>query len=117
MAITEKSDDDIIKIVEPMINNVVTASNQKNWELFSKYQTHEEASDPENKKNVEKQWRESKFLTSLSLDRKVLGVLRRESVALVYWKQTSTEVAGEYLASYQIKEVNKEIREVGFLLI
>ena len=117
MAITDKSDEDIIKIVEPMINDVVTASNQKDWELFSKYQTYEEASDPENRKNVEKQWSESKFLTSLSLDREVLGLLRRDSVALVYWKQTSEEVAGEFLAIYQIKEVNKEIKEVGFLLI
>ena len=117
MAITEKSDQDIIKIVEPMINDVISASNQMNWALFSKYQTNEEANDPENRKNVEKQWSESKFLTSLSLQREVLGVLRREDVASVFWKQTSKDVAGEYLATYQIKEINHEIKEVGFLLI
>ncbi|MGB3622417.1 MAG: hypothetical protein WBA20_13800 [Ketobacter sp.] len=117
MAITAKSDQDIIKIVEPMINDVVSASNQMNWELFSKYQTNEEANDPENRKNVEKQWSESKFLTSLSLQREVLGVLRRDDMASVFWKQTSKDVAGEYLATYQIKDINQEIKEVGFLLI
>ena len=117
MAITEKSDQDIIKIVEPMINDVVSASNQMNWELFSKYQTNKEANDPENRKNVEKQWSESKFLTSLNLQREILGVLRRGDVASVFWRQTSKDVSGEFLATYQIKEINHEIKEVGFLLI
>ena len=100
-----------------MINDVVVASNQMNWELFSKYQTDEEANDPENRKNVEKQWSESNFLISLSLKREVLGVLRRDDVVSVFWKQTSDDVAGEYLAIYQIKEIDHEIKEVGFLLI
>jgi len=117
VAITDKPDQDIINIVEPMINDVVSASNLMNWELFSKYQTNEEADDPENRKNVEKQWSESKFLTSLSLQRDILGVLRRDDVATVFWRQTSKDVAGEYLATYQIKEINQEIKEVGFLLV
>ncbi|WP_272644275.1 hypothetical protein [Marinomonas mediterranea] len=53
MKITDKSDKEIIAIVNPMIDEVVAASNQKNWEEFSKYQTEQEANDPENRKNVE----------------------------------------------------------------
>jgi hypothetical protein len=34
MAITNKSDAEIVKIVQPMISSVVKASNQKYWELF-----------------------------------------------------------------------------------
>jgi hypothetical protein len=66
---------------------------------------------------VETQWEESKVLTSLSLEREILGVKRRNEVALVYWKQTSTEVAGEFLASYHVKEFGQEVKEVGFLII
>ncbi|SDG58464.1 hypothetical protein SAMN05216571_1221 [Onishia taeanensis] len=117
MAITDKSDKEIIEIVEPMIDDVVNASNKKDWSLFSQYQTDEEANDPENRKSVERQWKESRLLTSLNPEREILGVLRREDMALVYWKQTSNKVSGEYLASYHIKEVNKEIKEVGFLIV
>ncbi len=117
MAITDKSDKEIIEIVEPMIDEVVNASNQKNWDLFSKYQTTEEANDPENRKSVESQWEESDLLTSLNPEREILGVLRRDEVALVYWKQTSNKVPGEYLATYHVKEVGQEIKEVGFLIV
>ena len=117
MAITDKTDKEIIEIVKPMIDEVVKASNKKDWQTFCKYQTDEEANDPENKKNVLAQWKDSKVLTSLSLEREILGVMRRDDVALVYWKQTSTEVSGEFLACYHVKELGQEIKEVGFLLI
>ncbi|MDF9434310.1 hypothetical protein [Chromohalobacter israelensis] len=117
MAITDKSDKEIIEIVEPMIDEVVDASNQKDWDSFSKYQTDEEARNPENRKSVERQWKESDLLISLTPEREILGVLRRGDVAVVYWKQTSTKAPGEYLATYHIKEIGNEIKEVGFLIV
>lgn len=117
MAITDKSDKEIIEIVAPMIDEVISASNQKDWDLFSKYQTDAEANDPANRKNVERQWEESSLLTSLNPVKEILGVLRRDDIAVVYWVQTSNKVPGEYLASYHIKEVNNEIREIGFLIV
>ncbi|MBZ5876903.1 hypothetical protein [Chromohalobacter israelensis] len=117
MAITDKSDKEIIEIVKPMIDEVVDASNQKYWDSFSKYQTDEEARNPENRKSVERQWEESGLLTSLTPEREILGVLRRDDVAVVYWKQTSNKIPGEYLATYHIKEIDNEIKEVGFLIV
>jgi len=117
MPITDKSDEEIIGIAAPMIDNIVKASNEKDWVLFSKYQTPEIASDPENRKSVERQWEESDLLTSLILEREILGVLRRDEVAVVYWKQTSKKVPGEYLATYHIKEIGSEVKEVGFLIV
>lgn len=116
MAITSKSDDEIINLVQPMIDNVVEASNQKDWEQFSQYQTDEERLDPENKSNVEQLWKEEDFFTSLNTDREILGVLRNGDVAQLVWKQTSTMVSGDGLARYFVKEINQEIREVGFLV-
>ncbi|TYL47338.1 hypothetical protein [Marinomonas sp. IMCC 4694] len=46
MTITTKSDAEIIDIVQPMIDEVVKASNKKDWAEFSKYQTQQEAQDP-----------------------------------------------------------------------
>lgn len=117
MPITDKSDKEIIGIAEPMIDEVVKASNQQDWALFSKHQTTASASDPENRKSVERQWKESELLTSLKPEREILGVLRRDDVAVVYWKQTSNKIPGEYLATYHIKEVAREIKEVGFLIV
>lgn len=117
MPITDKSDKEIIGIAERMIDEVVKASNQQDWTVFSKHQTAESASDPENRKSVERQWKESELLTSLKPEREILGVLRRDDVAVVYWKQTSDKVPGEYLATYHIKEIAREIKEVGFLIV
>lgn len=116
MSITLKPDSEIIAITKSMIDAVVEASNRKDWESFSQYQTSEEANIPENKLSVEKLWTESKFHTCLSLEREVLGVLRRGDVAVVFWKQTSSSVSGEYLASYHIKEIDQQVKEVGFLM-
>lgn len=116
MAITDKSDVEIIEIAQPMINLVVEASNQKDWASFSKYQTEEEKRDPENRKNVQTLWEGHNLFTSLSLDREILGVLRNGDVAQIIWKQKSTKVPGDYLARYFIKEIDQEIKEVGFLI-
>lgn len=114
--ITSKSDDEIIDIVQPMIESVVNASNQQDWDRFSMYQTDEERQDPGNRQNVERLWKEEEFFTSLSADIVILGVLRKGEVAQLIWKQTSTKVSGDGLARYFVKEVNQEIKEVGFLI-
>lgn len=114
MTITAKSDSEIIEIALPMIDTVVKACNQKDWAAFSMYQTEQEANDPENRSNVERLWEEHEFFTTLSLNRDLLGVLRKDDIAQIVWKQTSTQVEGDYLARYFIKEINQEIKEVGF---
>jgi len=117
MKITDKTDEEIIGMVSPMIDEVVRASNDKDWVAFSKYQTEEEASDPKNKENVEAQWKTSRLLSSLDTKREILGVLRRDEVAVVYWKQTGSEITGEFLASYHVKQCGLEVKEVGFLIV
>lgn len=116
MAITKKSDNEIINIVQPMIDRVISASNKKDWNQFSQYQTDEEKQDPVNRRNVERLWKEEEFFTSLNTDREILGVLRKGEVAQLVWKQTSTKVSGDGLARYFVKEINQEIKEVGFLI-
>lgn len=116
MNITDKSDKEIIAVVNPMIDEVVDASNRRDWDAFSQYQTEEEASDPNNRRNVEAQWESSKLLSSLDTTRVILGVLRRDNVAIVCWKQTGRDTSGEYLASYHVKFFGTELKEVGFLI-
>jgi len=117
MKITDMSDNEIVGMVSPMIDEVVNASNNKDWETFCKYQTKEEANDPENRKDIEAQWASSKLLSSLDTRREILGVLRRNDEAVIYWKQTSTGTTEEFLASYHIKQFGQDIKEVGFLIV
>jgi len=116
MSITTKSDAEILAIATPMIDAVVNASNRQDWASFSAYQTEEEALDPQNKASVLKLWEDQEFFTSLNLHREVLCILRNDEVAQIVWKQTSTKAQGEYLARYFIKEIDEDIREVGFLV-
>ena len=117
MSISDKSEDGIMRIAKPMIDDVIKGSNTKDWALFSKYQTDEELQDPNNRKNVEAQWRDNEFLTSLNPKWQLLTMIRRGDVAMLVWKQTSTQVEGEALACYSIKQIGEEVKEVGFRLL
>ncbi|MDW6002268.1 hypothetical protein [Vibrio mangrovi] len=114
MSVTNKTDEEIIAIAQPMIDVVINASNRKDWVTFCTYQTEKEAQDPNNKAHVLKLWEENQFFTSLNLDREILGVLRNDDVAQIVWKQTSNIVHGDFLARYFIKEIDQQIKEVGF---
>ncbi|WP_245957873.1 hypothetical protein [Marinomonas piezotolerans] len=115
--ITLKTDDELLAIAMPMVDDVVKASNNKDWEAFSMYQTAEEADDPDNKQNVLRQWEQQEFLSSLNTDREVLTILRRDGTASIVWKQTSDKVRDEFLAIYSIREIEGEVKEVGFVIL
>ncbi len=114
MSITNKTDDEIIAIAQPMIDVVINASNRKDWDSFCRFQTEQEALDAKNRSHVLKLWEENALLTSLNLEREILAVLRNDDVAQIVWKQTSYKVAGEFLARYFIKEIEAQVKEVGF---
>ncbi|BFM51309.1 hypothetical protein [Marinomonas sp. THO17] len=114
---TEKTDEEIYRIGKPMIDEVIAGSNSKDWALFSKYQTDEERYDPNNRKNVEAQWQDNAFLTSLNPEWPLLTIIRRGEVAMLVWKQTSTLMAGEVLACYSIQQFGDEVKEVGFRIL
>lgn len=98
-----------------MIDVVINALNgKKGWPSFCSFQTAEEAQDPNNKKHVLEFWENNELFTSLNLERKILGVLRNGDVAQIVWKQTSNKVSEEFLARCFIKEVDGQIKEVGF---
>lgn len=43
-------------------------------------------------------------------------MLRNGEEAQIVWKQTSSELVGEFLARYFIKEIDQQVKEVGFLI-
>ncbi len=113
--LAKMSDADIQRIAEPILADIVNGSNTMDWALFSKHMTKQNATE-EARANVEKQWKENKYLTSLSESPVFLGVIRKRDNVLVVWKQKSTAVEDEFLEKLYLQNINGEIKQVGIWL-
>lgn len=116
MGLTDWSDSEILAHATPMIDDIVRGANARDWAMFSKYQTPDDASDPENRASVERQWQAHAFLTTLALDRTILGILRRDDAVQLVWVQHSTAVPGDFLARLYLREIDGRICETAFLI-
>ena len=96
MSLIEKSDEDIIKIAEPIWNNLVKSSNIKDYGGFTKDFSSQMLYGA-NEVELGKQWANNKLLTSLSTKQEFLGCIRRDKFITVLYKQRSNAVAGEFL--------------------
>ena len=96
MNLLDKSDDEIIKIANPIWENLVRSSNNKDYGSFTKdfsFQMLYGANEVE----LGKQWANNKLLTSLTEKQEFLGCIRRDKFVTVLYKQKSNTVAGEFL--------------------
>lgn len=110
--ILKLSDDEIIKIADPIWDDIVKGSNEKNWNLFSKNMPSEMVTD-EVRKNVEIQWDTNEILTTLTDKREFIDILRRKECVVVMWKQWSSNVDGDYLALLYLQNRDGEIKAIG----
>ena len=96
MSITEKSDEEIIKIADPIWANLVKSSNIKDYGSFTKDLSSQMLYGA-NEVELGKQWANNKLLTSLSENQEFLGCIRRDKFITVLYKQKSNTVSGEFL--------------------
>ena len=96
MSILDKSDDEIIKIADPIWNNLVKSSNIKDYGGFTKDFSSQMLYGA-NEVELGKQWANNKLLTSLSEKKEFLGCIRRDKFITVLYKQKSNTVNGEFL--------------------
>jgi len=115
MDILTKSDTEILKIAEPIWDDIIKGANAKNWDLFSKYMPEEER-NAEAKKDVEQQWEQQPVLTSLSSSKEFIGILKRKDAVTVLWKHLSTADGGEYLGMLNLQSINSEIKSIGMFV-
>lgn len=83
MELAAMSDSEIQKIAEPILKDIIRGSNQMNWDLFSRHMPKEDAT-ADARADVEEQWKEYAFLTSLSEDSEFLGVIRKPDSVSVH---------------------------------
>ena len=96
MNFLDKNDDEIIKIANPIWENLVRSSNNKDYGSFTKDFSSQMLYGA-NEVELGKQWANNKLLTSLSEKQEFLGCIRRDKFITVLYKQKSNTVTGEFL--------------------
>ena len=112
MDLLEKTDEEIIEIANPIWDNLVRTSNQKNYGGFTRDFSSQMLFGA-NEVELGKQWANNELLTSLSDKKEVLGCLRRNLHVTVLYKQTSSTVSGEFLGRLVLGVEDDEVKVFG----
>tara|TARA_B100001996_G_scaffold150063_1_gene114181 strand:+ start:189 stop:539 length:351 start_codon:yes stop_codon:yes gene_type:complete len=96
MKLIDKTDKEIIKIAQPIWDNLIKCSNIKDYGGFTKDFSSQMLYGA-NEVELGKQWANNKLLTSLSEKQDFLGCIRRNEFVTVLYKQTSNTIPGEFL--------------------
>jgi len=112
MKLLEKTDEEIIEIANPIWDDLVKYSNNKDYSGFTKHFSAQMFYGV-NEVVIGKQWTNNKLLTSLSKQREFFGCLRRNNHVTVLYKQTSDEVSGEFLGRLVLGVEDDKVKVFG----
>tara|TARA_B100000700_G_scaffold328978_1_gene448715 strand:+ start:343 stop:693 length:351 start_codon:yes stop_codon:yes gene_type:complete len=112
MSFLEKSDEEIIKIADPIWQNLIKSSNIKDYGGFTKDLSSQMLYGA-NEVELGKQWASNDLISSLSEGCKALGCLRRGIYITVMYKQTSTKIPGEFLGRLVLGEEGGMVKVFG----
>ena len=112
MSLLDNSDEEIIKIAEPIWDNLIKSSNIKNYGGFTRDFSSQMLYGA-NEVELGKQWANNKLLTSLSEKQEFLGTIRRNQFITVLYKQTSQTMPGEFLGRLVLGEEDGLVKVFG----
>ena len=112
MALLDKSDEEIIKIAEPIWANLVKSSNIKDYGGFTR-DLSSQMMYGANEVELGKQWASNKLISSLAEGCKAIGCLRRGLYITILYKQTSTEIPGDFLGRLVLGDEGDELKVFG----
>ena len=112
MKLLDKSDKEILEIAQPIWDNLIKASNIKDYGGFTKDFSSQMLFGA-NEVELGKQWANNKLLTSLSEDYEAFGCLRRGMNITVLFKQKSKEISGEFLGRLVLGIEGDEVKIFG----
>ena len=96
MNLQNKKDEEIIKIANPLWENLIECSNKKDYSGFTKDFSVQMLYGA-NEIELGKQWSNNELLVNLSKDSEFVGCLRRNEFVTVLYKQKSSKLPGEFL--------------------
>ena len=88
MNLLKKTDDEIVKIANPIWENLIKSSTNKDYGSFTK-DFSSQMLYRANEVELGKQWANNKLLTSLSENPDFLGCIRRDNFITILYKQKS----------------------------
>ena len=112
MKLLEKTDEEILKISNPIWDNLIKCSNNKDYSGFTRDFSAQMLYGA-NEVELGKQWANNKLLARLSEKKKVFGCLRRNLHVTVLYKQTSNTVPGEFLGRLVLGVEDDEVKVFG----
>ena len=112
MDIKDKSDEEIIKIAEPIWSNLVKSSNIKDYGGFTKDFSSQMLYGA-NEVEIGKQWASNDLISSLTEDCKAFGCLKRGLYVTILYKQTSTKLPGDFLGRLVLGEEDGLVKVFG----
>ena len=112
MSLLDKSEEEIIKIAEPIWANLVKSSNIKDYGGFTKDFSSQMLYGA-NEVELGKQWASNDLISSLSEGCNAFGCLKRGQHDTILYKQTSTKIPGEFLGRLVLGEEGDQIKVFG----
>ena len=112
MSIIDKSDEELIKIAEPIWDNLIKSSNIKDYGGFTRDLSSQMLYGA-NEVELGKQWASNDLISSLSEGCKAFGCLKRGQHVTILYKQTSTKIPGEFLGRLVLGEDGHQIKVFG----
>ena len=112
MSLLDKTDEEIIKIANPIWQNLVKSSNIKDYGGFTKDFSSQMLYGA-NEVELGKQWSNNKLISSLNEEAQALGCLRRGQYVTILYKQKSKTVSGDFLGRLVLGVEDKEIKVFG----
>ena len=112
MKLLEKTDEEILKIANPIWDNLIKCSNNKDYSGFTRDFSAQMLYGA-NEVELGKQWANNKLLTNLSNQKDFLGCLRRNNFVSVIFKQKSDTVSGDFLGRLVLGVEDDKIKVFG----
>ena len=112
MSIIDKTDEEIIKVAEPIWANLVRSSNIKDYGGFTKDLSSQMLYGA-NEVELGKQWANNELISTLSEGCKAFGCIRRGLYVTILYKQTSTKVPGEVLGRRVLGDEGDQVKVFG----
>ena len=112
MKLLEKTDEEILKIANPIWDNLIKCSNNKDYSGFTRDFSAQMLYGA-NEVELGKQWANNKLLTSLLQQREFLGCLRRNNFVTVIFKQASDTVPGDFLGRLVLGVEDDKVKVFG----
>ena len=112
MDFINKSDDEIIKIANPIWENLVRSSNLKDYGGFTKDFSTQMLFGA-NEVELGKQWANNELITNLNETYEPFGTLRRGDHITVLIKQTNNKIPGEFLGRLVLGVEGDDVKVFG----